>query len=337
MPASRPLSLLDLATVRSDDTIAEAIGRSRRLARTADDLGYTRIWFAEHHNMPHIASSATALMIQHIAAATENIRVGAGGIMLPNHAPLTIAEQFGTLETLFPGRIDLGLGRAPGTDPHTMRALRRDGSEADRFEQDILELNGYLRGYSRIPGVNAYPGLRTEVPLYILGSSLFGAQLAAKLGLPYAFASHFAPRMLSEAAQTYRAHFDPSHSLLGPDAAPHFIAAANVVAADDEESALDQRRRAEDGWIRAMLGRGRQLSDDDVTALRDHPAGQQVLGMLAQTTAGTAAQVTAWLDDFGDRVEADELILVNLAPEEEAKHRTLELLAPAAVLQSTSP
>ncbi|WP_261622896.1 LLM class flavin-dependent oxidoreductase [Nesterenkonia marinintestina] len=337
MPATRPLSLLDLATVRSEDTIAEAFDRSRRLARTADGLGYTRIWFAEHHNMPHIASSATALMIQHIAAATENLRVGAGGIMLPNHAPLTVAEQFGTLETLFPDRIDLGLGRAPGTDPPTMRALRRDGSEAQHFEQDVLELNGYLSGFSRIPGVNAYPGLRTHVPLYILGSSLFGAQLAAKLGLPYAFASHFAPQMLSEAAQSYRAHFDASNSLLGPDAEPHFIAAANVVAADEEEAALDQRRRAEDGWIRAMLGRGRRLSDEDVTALRDHPAGQQVLGMLSETSAGTADQVTAWLDAFGDRVGADELILVNLAPEEQAKHRTLELLAPVPQPQSTSP
>ncbi|MDR8020227.1 LLM class flavin-dependent oxidoreductase [Nesterenkonia aerolata] len=328
MSASRPLSLLDLATVRSEDTIAEAIARSRRLAQTADGLGYTRLWFAEHHNMPHIASSATAVMIQHIAAATENLRVGAGGIMLPNHAPLTIAEQFGTLETLFPDRIDLGLGRAPGTDPNTMRALRRDGSEAEHFRQDVLELNGYLRGYSRIPGVNAYPGYRTDVPLYILGSSLFGAQLAAQLGLPYAFASHFAPQMLGEAAQTYRAHFDAAQSLLGPEAQPHFIAAANVIAADEESTARQQRHLAENSWIRAMLGRGRHLTDDDVTALRDHPAGQQVLSMLSETVAGTADQVVDWLDSFGDRVEADELMLVNLAPEEDAKHRTLELLAP---------
>ena len=201
---SRPLSVLDLARVSEGSSIADGIARSVRLAQTADQLGYTRLWFAEHHNMPHVASSATSLLIQHVASQTSRIRVGAGGIMLPNHAPLVIAEQFGTLETLYPGRIDLGLGRAPGTDGATMRALRRDGTEADRFQSDVMELNGYLTGYSRIPGVNAYPGWRTEVPMFILGSSLFGAQLAAKLGLPYAFASHFAPQMLEHAAHTYR-------------------------------------------------------------------------------------------------------------------------------------
>lgn len=326
--ASRPLSLLDLARVRPGEEIGEGIARSRRLAQTADSRGYTRLWFAEHHNMPHVASSATSLLIQHIAAATENIRVGAGGIMLPNHAPLVIAEQFGTLETLFPGRIDLGLGRAPGTDGVTMRALRRDGTEADRFQSDVMELNGYLAGYSRVPGVNAYPGHRTNVPLYILGSSLFGAQLAAQLGVPYAFASHFAPQMLSHAAQTYREHFDSSASLAGPDAKPHFIAAANVIAHDDGDYARQQQREAEDGWIRTMLGRNKKLSDDDVAQLRDHPAGQQVLGMLSRTVSGTQEDVVNWLDAFSEEVQADELMLVNLAPEEQAQHRTLELLAP---------
>ncbi|OSM43900.1 LLM class flavin-dependent oxidoreductase [Nesterenkonia sp. PF2B19] len=330
MPASRPLSLLDLATVRSPETIADGIARSRRLARTADGLGYTRLWFAEHHNMPHIASSATSLMIQHIAAATENLRVGSGGIMLPNHTPLVIAEQFGMLETLFPGRIDLGLGRAPGTDGATMRALRRDGTESDRFESDIMELNGYLSGYSRIPGVRAYPGDGTDVPLYILGSSLFGAQLAAKLGLPYAFASHFAPQMLTQAADLYRSTFDATRSLLGPEARPHFIAAANVIAHDDADAARAQRRAAEDSWIRSMLGRNRTLTDDDVIMLRDHPAGQQVLDMLSRTVAGTGAEVIAWLDRLAEEVQADELMLVNLAPEEDVQHRTLELLSPTA-------
>lgn len=328
MPASRPLSLLDLATVRSPETIADGIARSRRLARTADGLGYTRLWFAEHHNMPHIASSATSLMIQHIAAATENLRVGSGGIMLPNHTPLVIAEQFGMLETLFPGRIDLGLGRAPGTDGATMRALRRDGTEADRFESDIRELNGYLAGYSRIPGVQAYPGSGTNVPLYILGSSLFGAQLAARLGLPYAFASHFAPQMLAEAADVYRSTFDAAQSLLGPEARPHFIAAANVIAHDDAETAHIQRQRAENSWIRTMLGRNRTLTDEDVDLLRDHPAGQQVLGMLSRTIAGTGPEVISGLDDLAEEVRADELMLVNLAPEEDVQHRTLELLSP---------
>lgn len=325
---SRPLSLLDLARVRQQETIAEGIARSLRLAQTADRLGYSRVWFAEHHNMPHVASSATSLLIQHIAANTERIRVGSGGIMLPNHSPLVIAEQFGTLETLYPGRIDLGLGRAPGTDGATMRALRRDGTEADRFQADIMELSGYLTGHSRIPGVHAYPGYRTDVPLYILGSSLYGAQLAAQLGLPYSFASHFAPQMLEQAAYTYRENFNAQGSLLGPDAKPHFIAAANVIAHDDADTARQQRRKAEDGWIKAMLGRNKDLSDEDVELLRDHPAGQQVLGMLSRTIAGDQKEVVDWLENFADQVAADELILVNLAPEEDVQHRTLELLAP---------
>ncbi|MDR5710525.1 LLM class flavin-dependent oxidoreductase [Nesterenkonia flava] len=326
--APRPLSLLDLARVPEGSSISEGIARSVRLAQTADSLGYTRIWFAEHHNMPAVASSATSLLIQHIAANTDTVRVGAGGIMLPNHSPLVIAEQFGTLETLYPGRIDLGLGRAPGTDGATMRALRRDGTEADRFQSDIMELNGYLTGYSRIPGVNAYPGWRTNVPLYILGSSLYGAQLAAQLGLPYAFASHFAPQMLEHAAHTYRENFDASQSLAGPDAKPYFIAAANVIAHDDADLAAQQRRKAEDGWIKTMLGRNKHLSADDVTMLRDHPAGQQVLTMLSQTVSGTQQEVFDWLGRFADTVQADELMLVNLAPDEDVQHRTLELLAP---------
>ena len=326
-----PLSLLDLARVRQGESIGEGIARSLRLAQTADALGYTRIWFAEHHNMPHVASSATSLLIQHIAAGTTNLRVGAGGIMLPNHAPLVIAEQFGTLETLFPGRIDLGLGRAPGTDGATMRALRRDGTEADRFHSDVMELSGYLTGHSRIPGVNAYPGWGTSLPLYILGSSLFGAQLAAQLGLPYAFASHFAPQMLEEAAHTYRSTFNAAGSLLGSGARPHFIAAANVIAHEDAETAADQRRKAENGWIRNMLGRNKDLSAEDVELLRDHPAGQQVLGMLSRTVAGTPAEVAAWLGSFAEQVAADELMLVNLAPDEAVQHRTLELLAPQPI------
>lgn len=328
---SRPLSWLDLARVRGGEPISEGIARSVRLAQTADQRGYTRLWFAEHHNMPSIASSATSLMIQHIAAHTERIRVGSGGIMLPNHSPLVIAEQFGTLETLYPGRIDLGLGRAPGTDGPTMRALRRDGTEAERFHSDVMELSGYLTGHSRIPEVNAYPGHGTDVPLYILGSSLFGAQLAATLGLPYSFASHFAPQMLEQAAQTYRENFNAAGSLLGPDAQPHFIAAANVVVHDETETAREQLRKAENGWIKQMLGRGRQLSDDDVEQLRDHPAGQQVLAMLSRTATGNREEVVTWLENFADQVNADELMLVNLAPDEEVQHRALELLAPVPV------
>ena len=330
MTLSVPLSLLDLTRVRKDESASEGIARSVRLARTADRQGYHRLWFAEHHNAPTIASSATSLMIQHVAAQTENLRVGSGGIMLPNHSPLVIAEQFGMLETLYPGRIDLGLGRAPGTDGATMNALRRDGREADRFPNDVLELHGYLSGNSIIAGVNAYPGAGTHVPLYILGSSLFGARLAAQFGLPYAFASHFAPAALNDAARIYRETFDADGPLAGPEAKPHFIVAANVIAADDATTALDQRRRAEDGWLQTFLGRGRSLSPEDLRAVRGHPQAQQILGMLERTIVGTQSDVVSGLEALVREVQADELILVNLAVAEEHQHRTLELLAPSA-------
>ncbi|MDQ2700572.1 MAG: MsnO8 family LLM class oxidoreductase, partial [Actinomycetota bacterium] len=196
---SIPLSILDLAAVGRDETIAESFAGSVEQARLAEKLGYRRVWYAEHHNISSIASSATSVLIAHVANHTETIRLGAGGIMLPNHAPLLIAEQFGTLATLHPDRIDLGLGRAPGSDTNTIYALRRDTSMAENFPRDVVELQGLLSDESPIPGVRAIPGEGTEVPLYMLGSSLFGAQLAAELGLPYAFASHFAPALLFDA------------------------------------------------------------------------------------------------------------------------------------------
>src|ERR1700686_1199891 len=193
-----PLSILDLAPIRPGQSATDSFAASVALAQHAEEWGYRRVWYAEHHNIPTIASSATSVLIGHVAAQTRTIRVGAGGIMLPNHSPLTIAEQFGTLESLHPGRIDLGLGRAPGSDQNTMRALRRSASSADRFPEDVLELQGYLTDETRVPGVHATPGKGTNVPLYILGSSMFGAILAASIGLPYAFASHFAPDALEE-------------------------------------------------------------------------------------------------------------------------------------------
>ena len=204
-----PLSILDLAIVGEHQTVRDSLEATVVLARHAERLGFERIWYAEHHNMASIASSATSVLIAHVAANTDRIRLGAGGVMLPNHAPLTIAEQFGTLAELHPGRIDLGLGRAPGSDQMTQRALRRDPMAADRFPQDVLELQGYLSDTTLVPGIEATPGKGTAVPLYILGSSLFGASLAAALGLPVAFASHFAPAALEQAIDVDRSEFRP--------------------------------------------------------------------------------------------------------------------------------
>src|SRR5471032_2807549 len=231
-----PFSVLDLSPIPVGSTAADAFRHSRELAQHAEKLGYLRFWLAEHHNMTGIASAATSVVIGHVAAGTSTIRVGAGGVMLPNHAPLVIAEQFGTLAAMYPGRIDLGLGRAPGSDQNTMFALRRDPSSAESFPQDVRELQGYLSGRSVVPGVDAVPGKGSNVPLYILGSSMFGAKLAAAFGLPYAFASHFAPAALEDAITAYRQEFRPSQQL----ASPYVIAGANVVAADTTAAAQEQ-------------------------------------------------------------------------------------------------
>lgn len=328
MTVSVDVSLLDLARVHPGETISDSIARSVRLARTADPLGYTRLWFAEHHNMPQIASSATALLIQHVAAQTSQLRLGAGGIMLPNHSPLVIAEQFGMLATLFPGRIDLGLGRAPGTDQDTLRALRRTGAEAERFPEDVRELHGFLHGAPLNPKIQAYPGKDTGVPLTILGSSLYGAQLAAHFGLPYAFASHFAPQALHQATTLYRESFNPAGELAAPAAQPHLIVAANVIVADDHDTAQAQLRAAQDAWLQSTLGKQRRFTAEELELVREHPQGQQVLGMLTHSYAGTKDEVTTQLNALAADTGADELILVNLAQDEAIQHRTLELLAP---------
>jgi luciferase family oxidoreductase group 1 len=231
-----PLSILDLAPIARGQSASDSFANSVALAQRAEELGYLRVWYAEHHNMASIASSATSVLIAHVGAQTRTIRLGAGGVMLPNHAPLLIAEQFGTLAAMYPGRIDLGLGRAPGSDQNTMYALRRDPGSADTFPQDIVELQGYLTGSTRVPGVDAIPGKGSDVPLYILGSSLFGAGLAAALGLPYAFASHFAPAALEAALALYRSEFRPSGQL----EQPYAIAGVNVIAADTESAAREQ-------------------------------------------------------------------------------------------------
>ncbi len=322
---SVPLSILDLATVARDQTVAESLAGTVALARKAEETGYRRVWYAEHHNMPGIASSATSVLIAHVAAHTSTIRLGAGGIMLPNHAPLTIAEQFGTLETLHPGRIDLGLGRAPGTDQNTMRALRRDATSADTFPEDVLELQGYLRGQSRIPGVDAYPGKGTDVPLYILGSSLFGAGLAAALGLPYAFASHFAPAALHEAIALYRREFEPSAQL----DEPYVIAAYNVIAADDQADAERQRQEVMRSRVALILRPGTEYTDEQADALLRSPQAAHLHQMMTYSAVGTPDLVRDKVTEFAEQTGADEIMVAHQGPRVEERLRSAELLAEA--------
>jgi luciferase family oxidoreductase group 1 len=323
-----PLSLLDLAPIAPGSTARESFAGSVALAQTAERTGYTRVWYAEHHNMPTIASSATSILIGHVAGHTSTIRLGSGGIMLPNHAPLTIAEQFGTLATLYPGRIDLGLGRAPGSDQTTMRALRRDPRSADSFPQDIVELQGYLSGDSVIPGVQAVPGAGTDVPLYILGSSLFGAQLAAALGLPYAFASHFAPDALHEAIAIYRRDFRPS----AQSATPHLIVAANAIASTDAADATQQFEIMRRSRVRSMIARGDSAPDYTDAQIDDFlttPQGAQLAGMMRHTAVGTPDEVRAYLEGFASETGADELIIAHASSGLDDRLRSVELTAAA--------
>jgi luciferase family oxidoreductase group 1 len=327
---SVPLSILDLAVINRGQTARDSFEASVALARRAEEIGYRRVWYAEHHNMSSIASSATSVLIAHVAAHTERIRLGAGGIMLPNHAPLTIAEQFGTLETLHPGRIDLGLGRAPGSDQATMWALRRDPRSAERFPQDVQELQGYLAGRTLVPGVDAIPGKGTDVPLYILGSSLFGASLAAALGLPYAFASHFAPEALQDAVATYRAGFRPSEQL----DRPHVIAGVNVIAADTEAEAQQMLERTRRSRVSRLVGRGRTFTDEEADQILASPQGRQLLQMMTYTAVGTPHVVKDYVDRFAEHADADEVITVHSAPSIEARLRSVDLLAEVTGLAS---
>jgi luciferase family oxidoreductase group 1 len=319
-----PLSILDLAPVYGGETIGQALAGSVALAQRAEALGYRRVWYAEHHNFPTIASAATSVVIAHVAAHTTTIRLGAGGIMLPNHAPLTIAEQFGTLASLHPGRIDLGLGRAPGTDQRTLLALRRTPQAAERFVEDVLELQGYLGDRSLVDGVTATPGAGTEVPLVILGSSLYGAQVAARFGLAYGFASHFAPAALHAAVARYRAGFRASEHL----AEPYVIAGINVIAAPTEAEASSLLRRAARQRVRLLFGRGgRPITDDEADQILDDPAGQPAWEMLSCRAVGTPDVVVAELERFAEQADADELIVASSAPDRAAALRTLELVA----------
>jgi luciferase family oxidoreductase group 1 len=320
-----PLSVLDLAPIARGQTPSSSIAASVALAQRAEEHGYLRVWYAEHHNMQHIASSATSVLIAHIGAKTSSIRLGAGGIMLPNHSPLTIAEQFGTLEAMYPGRIDLGLGRAPGSDQNTMYALRRDPSSSDSFPQDVLELQAYLSGESRVPGVEAVPGRGSRVPLYILGSSLFGARLAAALGLPYAFASHFAPQALEAAVATYRREFKPSAQL----DSPYVIAGVNVIAADTMSEAQQNLEAARRTMAVGLFGRGQSLTDEEADILLQQGAGEHINQMFTYAAVGTPPEVADYLEAFRGKADADELITAHQAPTPEGRLRSVTLTAEA--------
>jgi luciferase family oxidoreductase group 1 len=321
-----PLSVLDLAQIPEGGTAQTALHRSRELAQRAEELGYRRFWLAEHHNMAAIASAATSVAIGFVAEGTRTIRVGAGGIMLPNHSPLVIAEQFGTLEALYPGRIDLGLGRAPGTDQNTMRALRRDFTSADTFPTDVQELQALLD--DPMPGqqIFAVPGQGSKIPLWILGSSLFGAQLAAALGLPYAFASHFAPAALVPALQVYRDTFRPSKQL----EQPHVMLAANVIIADSDEEAKRLATSQQRSFIDGAFRRQRTLLKppiDDIEAYWQPHEKAQLQSMLSCSFVGSPETVRAQIEAFTSEHQPDELIVATTTFDQQARLHSLEQLA----------
>ena len=307
-------------------TPAQALRNSIDLVRHAERLGYTRYWVAEHHNLAGIASAATSVVIAHLADATASIRVGAGGIMLPNHPPLVIAEQFGTLEALHPGRIDLGLGRAPGTDQVTLRALRQ-APTADTFPQDVLELQALLGDPRPGQAVFAIPGVGSHVPLWILGSSLYGAQLAAALGLPYAFASHFAPDLLLPALHEYRSRFQPSEQL----GQPYAMVAVNVVAADDDETARRLFTSAQQAFTNVIRGRRGQLPPpvDDIEAHWSPAEKAHVSTILGRSYVGAPDTVREGLGTVVAETAADELIVASAIHDHAARVRSYELLAGA--------
>jgi luciferase family oxidoreductase group 1 len=332
-----PLSILDLAPVVEGASTRDALLGSLDLVRLADRLGYTRYWVAEHHNMEGVASSATAVLIGQLAQASQRIRVGAGGIMLPNHAPLTIAEQFGTLAELFPDRIDLGLGRAPGTDQPTMRALRRslESSGQDSFPSDVRELQAYLAPAAKDAVVRAVPGQGTEVPIWLLGSSLYGAQLAAYLGLPFAFASHFAPAMLMQALQLYRANYRPS----ARHPSPYAMVGLNVVVAPTDEEACVLFTSIQQRFLGMLRGqRGKLPPPVASMAGLWSPAEQMEVGrMLGESVVGSPETVCAGLAATWERTQADEFIVACAVHDHRLRRRSYELLMALSLATRCAP
>jgi luciferase family oxidoreductase group 1 len=325
-----PISILDLAPIVQGGTAAQALNRALDLAQHAERWGYRRYWLAEHHNMPGIASAATALAIAHVAAGTSSIRVGSGGVMLPNHAPLVIAEQFGTLESLFPGRIDLGLGRAPGTDQATARALRRGHADsADSFPQDVMELQAYFRPLKQGQAVQAVPGAGLSVPIWLLGSSLFSAQLAAALGLPFAFASHFAPDLLHDALGLYRGEFRPSPSLKRPYA----MAAAAVFAADTDAQAARLFTSLRQSFVNLRRGAPAPLPPpvDTMDGLWTKAEQAGVEHAFSEAIVGSLSTVRRGIGDFVTRTGIDEMMVTAAIFDHDARLRSFELVAEAAI------
>ncbi|MEN3286071.1 MAG: hypothetical protein V7634_371 [Bradyrhizobium sp.] len=327
------LSILELVRVTQETDAKGALNNARDLASHAEHLGYRRIWVAEHHNMEGIASAATSIVLAHIAEGTKTIRVGAGGIMLPNHAPYIIAEQFGTLARLFPGRVDLGLGRAPGTDQMTLRALRRTPDAADSFPQDVLELQAFLAPAGPNQRIQAVPAAGTEVPLWILGSSNFGAMVGAELGLPYAFASHFAPEHLLAALDIYRARFKPSEQL----ERPYAMVGVNIIAAEIDEVARRLATTQQMSFTNMFRG-ARGLSQppiDDIETYWSPSEKMQVQRMLARSIIGSVETVRAGIDALVEETGADELIVVSDVYDHATRLRSFELIAEAAGMRAS--
>jgi luciferase family oxidoreductase group 1 len=324
-----PLSVLDLAPIKQGESPAHAFANSLDLARHAERLGYHRFWLAEHHGMPGIASAATSVVIAHVAGGTSKIRVGSGGIMLPNHAPLVIAEQFGTLAALFPGRIDLGLGRAPGTDPMTSRALRRNlAVSSESFPSDVVELQQLLGPAHRGRSIQAVPGSDTNVPVWLLGSSTFSAQLAAQLGLPFAFASHFAPAQLMEALELYRAGFQPSPAL----AQPYAMVVLNVFAAATDHEAQRLYSSLQQQFINLRRGTPGQLQPPIENADWAPHELAMMEQMLSTSVVGSPTTVKEGIDAFVAQTRADELMVTAQIHDHAARIRSFEIVAEVAGL-----
>jgi luciferase family oxidoreductase group 1 len=335
-PLSVPFSLLDLSPILRGGSAAQALANTLDLARHAERWGYRRYWVAEHHNMPGIASAATAVVIGHVAGGTSTIRVGSGGIMLPNHSPLVIAEQFGTLESLYPGRIDLGLGRAPGTDPRTTHALRRERMDsADRFPQDVVELQRYFEPEQPGQSVRAIPGQGLRVPIWLLGSSLFSAQLAAALGLPYAFAGHFAPDHLLEALRLYRAGFRPSAALR----APYAMVGIGVYAAATDAEARRLFTSAQQQILNLRRGDPTPLNPpvDSMDGRWSEAEAAMVRAAQRETVVGSPATVRRGLEDLVERTGADEIIATAQVFDHAARLRSFEILAELCGAAAAAP